>query len=165
MYCSAAFTFAKTIALKRYLLLLFSLLVFSCKELDVYEKTLPFAKHSWSTAEKPSFDFIISDTVSEYNVFVVLRHTDAYHYNNLWLNLTTIPPGDTAQTLKANLKLGDNRQWLGSSIDDIVEHRILINPTPLRFKKGSYKFILQQIMREDPLPDILNAGIRVEKIQ
>ena len=150
--------------MKRYLLFLLLLIfVISCKEIDVYEKTVSFTKHSWRTAEKPSFDFNISDTASGYNVFIVLRHTDAYHYNNLWINITTIPPGDTAQTVKANLKLGDNRQWLGNSIDDIVEHRILINSNPLHFKKGNYKFVIQQIMREDPLPDVLNAGIRVEK--
>lgn len=140
-----------------------SIIAIDCKQIDVYEKTIPFTKHSWPSSQKPSFNFIIADTTIRYNVFVVLRHTDAYRYNNMWMNLTIIPPGDTAQTVKANLKLGDNKQWLGNSIDDIVEHRILINAAPLHFKKGSYKFIIQQIMREDPLPDVLNAGIRVEK--
>ncbi len=149
--------------MKRYLPFLFFLFLVSCKEIDVYEKTASFTKHSWSSVEKPTFEFNISDTISRYNVFIVLRHTDAYHYNNLWINVTTIPPGDTAQTIKADLKLGDNRQWLGNNIDDIIEHRILINSNPLRFKKGNYKFIIRQIMREDPLPDVLNVGIRVEK--
>ena len=101
---------------------------------------------------------------ARYNVFVVLRHGDAYHFNNLWMDITTIPPGDTAQTVRANLKLGDNKKWLGNTIDDIVEHRVLINSNPLKFKAGNYKFILQQVMREDPLQSILNAGIRVEKV-
>lgn len=136
----------------------------SCKQINVYEKTVPFAKHSWEASQQPAFDFIIADTTARYNVFVVLRHTDAYHYNNMWMNLTIIPPGDTAQTVKANLKLGDNKQWLGNSIDDIVEHRVLINTAPLHLKKGTYKFLIQQIMRENPLPDVLNAGVRVEKV-
>ena len=135
----------------------------SCSQIDVYEKTVPFTRHNWSENEKPAFDFTITDTAARYNVFVVLRHTDAYHYNNLWMNVTITPPGDTARTVRANLKLGDNKHWLGNSIDDIVEHRILINTSPLLFKKGNYKFIIQQIMRESPLPDVLNAGIRVEK--
>ncbi len=149
--------------MKLYCSFLALLFLASCKQIDVYEKTVPFTQHSWAALQQPSFDFTITDTTARYNVFVVLRHTDAYHYNNLWINITTIPPGDTAQTLRANLKLGDNKQWLGNSIDDIVEHRILINPNPLHLKNGNYKFIIQQIMREDPLPDVLNAGIRVEK--
>ena len=143
---------------------LFALFLFAaCKQIDVYEKNVPFTKHTWSALQKPSFEFNIIDTTTRYNVFIVLRHTDAYHYNNMWVNITIIPPGDTAQTVKANLKLGDNKHWLGNSIDDIVEHRVLINTTPLHFKKGAYKFIIQQIMREDPLPDVLNAGVRIEK--
>ncbi len=164
MYCSRRFTFVKIFPLKVFaLIVLLSAVFASCQPIDVYEKTVPFTKHAWSDTEKPAFDFTITDTAARYNVFIVLRHTDAYHYNNLWMNITTIPPGDTAQTVRANLKLGDNKQWLGNSIDDIIEHRILINTNPLRFKKGNYKFIIQQIMRENPLPDVLNAGIRVEK--
>lgn len=152
-------------ALKIYsIITLLAVFVSGCKQLDVYEKTVPFPKHAWAAAEKPAFDFTITDTAARYNVFVVLRHGDAYHFNNLWIDITTIPPGDTAQTVRANLKLGDNQKWLGNTIDDIVEHRILINTNPLKFKRGSYKFILQQVMREDPLQYILNAGIRVEKV-
>ena len=49
-------------------------------------------------------------------------------------------------------------------MDDVFDHRIRITKSPIHLKKGVYQFSLQQIMREDPLPSILNAGIRVEKI-
>ncbi len=146
-----------------YIMLLMSLTVAGCRQIDVYEKSVAFSRQQWHSADKPSFIFTVTDTTVLYNIFVVLRHGDAYHFNNLWINITTIPPGDTAQTVRANLKLGDNKQWLGNAIDDIVEHRILINSNPLRLKQGNYKFIVQQIMREDPLDYVLNAGIRVEK--
>lgn len=143
--------------------LLFFLCLTACKHIDVFEKTIPFPLHTWDSKIKPAFTFDIEDTIARYNVFVVLRHTDAYHFNNLWLDVTTIPPGDTAQNIRANFKLGDNNQWLGNSIDDIIEHRILVNTNPLRLKSGTNKFILSQVMREDPLQNVLNAGVRVEK--
>lgn len=143
--------------------LLIIIMLAACEKMDVFEKTASFATHQWASANKPAFTFKVTDTASRYNVFIVLRHTDAYRYNNIWLNITTIPPGDTAQTTKANLKLGDNNQWLGSSLDDVIEHRIRINQYPLKLKAGDNKFVLQQIMREDPLPEVLNAGVRVEK--
>jgi hypothetical protein len=31
-------------------------------------------------------------------------------------------------------------------------------------KKGDYTFTLEQIMREDPLKNVLNAGLRIEKV-
>ena len=57
------------------------------------------------------------------------------------------------------------QRWLGSGMDDIFEHRILINPQPRPLRKGTYTFTLEQDMREDPLEHILNAGIRVEKVK
>lgn len=165
MHCKTAMYLCKKEALKIYsILILLTTLVAGCKQMDVYEKTVPFPKHEWPAAEQPSFTFAITDTAARYNVFIVLRHGDAYHFNNLWIDITTIPPGDTAQTVRANLKLGDNQKWLGNTIDDIVEHRVIINTNPLKPKAGNYKFILQQVMREDPLQYVLNAGIRVEKV-
>ncbi|MEX6688388.1 gliding motility lipoprotein GldH [Danxiaibacter flavus] len=136
----------------------------SCTKIDFFEKTVSFNKHEWSSANKPSINFSVSDTSAYYNLFVVLRHSDAYGYNNIWLNLTVIPPGDTAQSELKEFQLADNKKgWLGSGMDDIFEHRIQVNKQPIKYKAGNYTFILQQMMREDPLEHILNAGIRIEK--
>ncbi len=58
----------------------------------------------------------------------------------------------------------DEKGWLGSGMDDIFEHRILITaaPEPLN-RAGIYTFRLENIMRVDPLPEVMNVGIRVEK--
>jgi gliding motility-associated lipoprotein GldH len=139
-------------------------LVQGCGTIDVYEKTTAFSDQQWPSSVKPSFSFTIKDTSSAYNIYAVIRHTDAYHYNNIWMNITTIAPADTAQSQQINIKLADNSKgWLGSSIDDVIEQRIKINHYPIKLHAGNYQFVLQQIMREDPLANVLNAGIRVEK--
>jgi hypothetical protein len=38
-----------------------------------------------------------------------------------------------------------------------------MNTQPLKLPKGSFKVSIQQIMREDPLQNILATGVRVEK--
>jgi gliding motility-associated lipoprotein GldH len=149
-------------------LLVFGLIFFiaSCtlnNDIGVYEKTVAFANHSWNTNNRPSFNFTVTDTASFYNIYIVLRHTDAYRYNNIWINLTTIAPGDTAKSQQLNLKIGDNRKWFGSAMDDIIEYRVPVTQNAVPLKRGNYTFILQHIMRQDELQGILNAGIRVEK--
>ena len=119
----------------------------------------------WAGSFKPEVTFTISDTVSSYNIYVVIRHTDAYNYNNLWINATVLQPGDTSpHSQRYNLILATNEKgWLGSAMDDIYEQRVLIQ-TQTKFQKpGDYHFSFQQIMREDPLQHILNIGLRVEK--
>jgi gliding motility-associated lipoprotein GldH len=138
----------------------------ACSTLDTYEKSAFFPQHAWESSEKPSFTFTITDTSSLYNFYVIFRHEDAYHFNNLWLNVTTQAPKDTARTQKLNITLADNKKgWLGTGMDDIYDHRVMITRAPIRLKQGNYTFILQQIMREEPLQYVLNAGIRVEKVQ
>lgn len=138
----------------------------SCNTLDVYEKTVFFPDHQWKSSHKPSFTFSVEDTSAAYQISVILRHEDAYHYNNIWLNISTQSPRDTAKTQLINVILANNKKgWLGTGMDDVYEHRAGITRTPVKLKKGTYTFTLQQHMREEPLQYVLNAGIRVEKVK
>lgn len=138
----------------------------SCAKIDVYEKTTQIQSQSWSYNERPSFIFTITDTTAAYNVYIVLRHTDAYGYNNIWLSLGSQAPGDSMHFQNINIDLGnDAKGWEGTGMDDIFEVRKNITPGPVPFKKaGNYTFTIAQIMRENPLKHILNVGIRVEKV-
>lgn len=136
----------------------------ACNTLDIYEKSHPFSMHEWKNSDKPSFTFHIEDTVSAYNIYVVVRHEDAYRYNNMWLNVTTQAPSDTARTQMIDITLANNAKgWLGTGMDDVFDHRIRITRSPVKLRKGNYTFMLQHAMREDPLQYVLSAGIRVEK--
>lgn len=153
--------------MKQLLFLLTPLLfIASCDTVDVYEKTEAFSSHNWSSENKISFTFTIADTIASYNIYAVVRHTDAYRFNNMWMQLRTVAPDNNVTDQQVKLKLGDNSKgWLGSAMDDIIEHRVLLNRYPVKLKMGNYTFTLQQIMREDPLQYVMNAGIRVEKVK
>ena len=135
-----------------------------CDTVSVYEKIATFPAFKWNSANKPSFNFTIQDTTSLYNIFILVRHEDAYHYNNLWLNVTTKAPGSAPVSQQLELLLANNgKGWLGSGLDDIFTHRIRITQAPIKLKKGDYQFTIQQTMRENPLESVLDAGIRIEK--
>lgn len=156
----------KSIALIHRLIILAIILlpVLSCNPTTgVFEKNVAIPGHEWSSDFIPEIKVNIEDTLSQHNIYVVIRHADAYRFNNLWINLQTQVPGEEIRTQKFDLRLAtDDKGWLGSGMDDIYEHRVLI--APVRFpKKGTYIFRIEQIMRIDPLPHILNAGIRIEK--
>lgn len=145
---------------------LLTLALTSCQTLDVFEKTAFFPDHEWASNRRASFTFAIEDTSAAYHISVVFRHEDAYHFNNIWLNVTTQAPGDTAKTQLVNVILANNKKgWLGTGMGDVFDHRARITRMPVKLKKGNYTFILQQNMREEPLQYVLNAGIRVEKVK
>ncbi|MBC7849139.1 MAG: gliding motility lipoprotein GldH [Chitinophagaceae bacterium] len=132
----------------------------------VFEKNVSIPGQAWSSTFKPVITFEIKDTGAYYRMFVVLRHTDAYRFKNIWLNIGVQPPGDSIYVNRKNLALAtDERGWLGKGMDDLYEHRSLLEEKPRQFSKpGVYTFTLQQIMREDPLQYVMNAGIRLEKV-
>lgn len=140
---------------------------YSCGTIDVFEKNVSIPGHAWSGSFKPQVTFEISDTISLYNIYVVIRHTDAYRYNNIWMNVYTQVPGDSVRKERLDLRLAtDDKGWLGSGMDDIFEHRIPITREPVALPRtGQYTFTLEHIMREEPLQHMMNAGIRVEKVK
>lgn len=143
----------------------FCLSLISCTTSDLYEKHVSLPNHEWKNDDKPSFDFTIKDTTSLYKVFFVIRHTEKYRYNNIWINLYSQPAGDTLHQAQYELQLATNEKgWLATGMGDIYEHRKELT-RPVRLKAGTYKLILENIMREDPLQHVLNVGIRIEKIK
>ncbi|MBC7886818.1 MAG: gliding motility lipoprotein GldH [Ferruginibacter sp.] len=149
------------------ILIALSLWLVACSKIEVFEKNTDIPRQQWQYALKPVFDFSISDTASLYNLYIVLRHTDAYRYNNIWLNIGSQSPADTMRYQRFDLQLGtDAGGWEGIGMDDIWELRKSITRGPFKFNKtGNYKFSVAQVMRENPLPEILSVGVRVEKVK
>ncbi len=154
---------------QRYAALFICLLAFACKppKLDTFEKNRDIPHSEWATDNRPVFELKLApeDTAYYYNIYVNVRHTDAYPYNNLWLLVSTQLPGDSAAvTRRVELPLADTYgKWLGSGMDDIFEHRIPIQQNAIFAKPGMYRFTFEQNMRQNPLPNMLSVGLRIEK--
>lgn len=141
-----------------------SLFLSSCQTIDLYEKVVSIPKQEWYSSFKPQFNFTIKDTQSRYDVYVILRHNEKYEFNNIWISLTYQLKGQPPVTGQYELPLANNDGWLGTAMDDLYEHRIRITPADgIGFKAGEYSFTIAQIMRKDPLENVLNVGLRIEK--
>lgn len=134
----------------------------------MYEKDIPLPSQQWAGTFRPSFTFNISDkdTAYRYNVYIVIRHTDAYNYNNIWIRGSIRQPGDSViRTDRYDLLLATNdRGWLGTGMEDIYEQRVMIQQSTKFIRPGEYALTLEQVMREDPLKHVLNIGVRVERV-
>ncbi|RYY72027.1 MAG: gliding motility lipoprotein GldH [Chitinophagaceae bacterium] len=144
---------------------LVSLIAFAgCRQINVFEKNTPIPDYKWSKNFAAKGNFEIQDTLSSYNIYLVLRHTDAYEKNNIWLNVGLQTPGDSLFFQKVDLSLGsDATGWEGTGMNDIWEVRKPLALNKRFKKKGEYQFMVYHIMREDPLPYVMSAGMRIEK--
>jgi gliding motility-associated lipoprotein GldH len=148
-----------------YFLVCLTLFISSCTRVDLYEKNVNIPGFSWKSSFKPEFSFTIKDSSSQYQLFLVLRHNEKYNFNNIWINLYSQPPGDSVHKSIYELSLATNEKgWLATGVDDVYEHRIPLTDAPF-LKAGIYHFKVEQIMREDPLQNVMSVGLRLEKKQ
>ena len=141
-----------------------TLVLSSCQTIDLYDKVVSVPDQEWKSSFKPQFDFTIKDIQSRYDIFVVLRHNEKYEFNNIWIALTYQLKEQPAVTGQYELPLANNEGWIGTAMDDLYEHRIRITPSPgITLKAGDYHFTIAQIMRKDPLENVMNVGHRIEK--
>jgi len=163
------FNFTKILGVKRSLLFQASIFLFAACNwtTGVFEKNQPFNSHEWPSPAKPDIAFDVTDTIALYNIYIVVRHTDAYHFNNIYIRATVKEPGDVqGRTGDYDLQLATNAKgWIGTAMDDIYDARLLIQPKTRFRKTGTYHITLEQLMREDPLKSVLSAGLRVERVQ
>ncbi|MEO6556676.1 MAG: gliding motility lipoprotein GldH [Ferruginibacter sp.] len=142
--------------------LLFITLLSGCKQIDVYEKNTLIPHYNWKHDYTATGTFNISDTSAPYNIYIVIRHQDAYMYNNIWLNVGLQSPGGPMYTQRIDISLASDAEgWQGTGMNDIWEVRKLISRRQM--KQGTYSFSINHIMRDDPLPGIMSAGMRVKK--
>ena len=137
----------------------------SCGHLELFENNTPIPGYKWRSDFEPGGSFAITDTTAAYTILIILRHTDAYKYNNIWLDVGIQNPGDTMFYQKVDLQLGNDASgWEGSGTNDIWEVRKPLNSKPMHLiKPGIFNFRIRQIMRDDPLLHMMSAGLRIEK--
>lgn len=136
----------------------------SCNKDIVFSKYKTFDESQWSAKDKAVFDLEITDTQTLNNISLMIRHTETYPYNNLFLFVTTKYPDGKTLTDTMEVVLSNSKgEWLGSGAGDIYDFKVPIKKN-VRFPLGGkYQFTFEQGMRVDPLPMIMDFGFEIEK--
>jgi gliding motility-associated lipoprotein GldH len=104
------------------------------------------------------------DTINKYNIFLTVRNANSYDFNNLYLFIDIKTPMKFTErdTMECILADADGK-WLGDGLGDIWDNKILFKKNIKFQKPGNYEFVINQAMRVDSLPMIMDAGISIEK--
>ena len=140
------------------------LIVVGCNSHRIYERYETTKDYQWEYRDVKTFTVKISDTNAIYNLYVDVRNSESYPFSNLWVNLTSRNPSGLEQKQRFDFTLADiDGKWNGDILGDIHDHRFTA-ASQVRFPvTGVYTFSLQQDMRIDPVPGVMDIGIRLEK--
>lgn len=151
---------------KIFLCLILVAILFSCDKNRVFEKYVAINNHEWYTNDTVSFKVNIPDSNHLYNIYINVRHTSAYPKMNMWVMIETIFPSGNKVINKVELPILDKGgKPYGEGLGGIWEVRVPIQENAYFPETGNYHFKIQQIMRLDPLPAVMDVGLRLEKVQ
>jgi gliding motility-associated lipoprotein GldH len=149
-----------------YFILLFLLFSFvtACDKNQVFEENKEIEKGVWDQKTKIVFNVNINDTLSWNNIYINIRNSGSYPFSNLFLFVSTQSPKGQTEIDTLECKLADDAgKWLGDGIGDLYDNQILFKRNVRFPMKGMYKIQMEQAMRVNPLPFIVDIGVRIEK--
>ncbi len=133
----------------------------ACKRSIVYSDFISLPADGWHQDSVLSYDICVEDSTADYDLLIVVRHTNEYPYQNLWLFVdeyagTELLHRDTIEALLAD----DYGRWIAGGINkyDLP----LQYATSYRFATASHNRItIQQGMRSSYLKGLSDVGVKV----
>ncbi|HEY1025834.1 MAG TPA: gliding motility lipoprotein GldH [Sphingobacteriaceae bacterium] len=121
---------------------------------------------NWSYINKVRVPVTIDDEKAVYSIFVNLRHTGDYKYSNIFLLIHQVGPDGRRVTERREFKLANpDGEWLGSGSGSLYSYQLPFKDSYRFPQKGKYVFEIEQNMRDNPLKEVTDAGLRVEKVE
>ena len=143
-----------------------ALLITSCTDNAALDEFVPIPDRAWSYENQPELTAYITDTNTRYAIYLNLRHTPDYKYANVFILLHEHRPDGTDTTERIEMPLAEpDGRWLGRGSGSVYTHQQLIKEAVQFPDTGIYVFKLEQHMRENPLREITDVGLRIAPVE
>jgi len=145
-------------------IVIFVLVFSSCNNNSVFNDYKTFENQTWNADSNVVFGYSVSDTTSQNQIVIKVRHTTDYEFQNLFLFFKT-KKTDTLELLLAN-KEG---KWLGKGVGDVREVEFVYKKDKVFTEKGDFTFEIEQAMRYGKLEktqhlnNIKAIGLSIQK--
>jgi gliding motility-associated lipoprotein GldH len=142
----------------------------SCESNTVFSETRAMDGF-WGAEEVVEFKLPELDSIKKYNLFLNIRNTNEYKFNNLFLIVSmNFPHGKTVtDTLEYRMANPDG-SWMGQGIGDVKENKLFYKEHVSFFEDGIYTITIGQAMRNNgevegvtKLEGITDVGFSVEE--
>lgn len=133
-----------------------------CDTNNIVDTNISMPSRNWSYANKIQAVVDIKDNSKVYNIYFKLRHTADYRYSNLFVLLHVQGAGQKKQTRRYEYRLAQpDGQWNGSGSGNLYTYTLPLLTNHKFPAPGKYELEIEQNMRNNPLKEISDAGIKV----
>ncbi|RKR81134.1 gliding motility-associated lipoprotein GldH [Mucilaginibacter gracilis] len=132
----------------------------------IIDQNTEVENQNWGYHSRISCVFDIADAAIAYNLYLNLRVTPDYKYSNIFILIHQVGPDKKTETTRYEFTLADkDGQWLGRGTGNLYTYQVPFR-TSYKFPvKGKYRIEIEQNMRDNPLHQVSDVGLRVEKAE
>ncbi|MGB0788149.1 MAG: gliding motility lipoprotein GldH [Marinirhabdus sp.] len=144
-------------------------LVASCTGRTVSSETRPLPGH-WNKDAVVQFEIPQMDSTQPHAIYITLRNTNDYKFNNIYLIASLVHPQGKTQTDTLEYRMAaPDGTWLGQGIGTVKESKLFYKDNIRFTEKGSYRLQIGHANRNngDPqgvinLEGISDVGYSIE---
>jgi gliding motility-associated lipoprotein GldH len=149
---------------------LLTVIFVSCETNTIFSETRAMEGH-WGADEVVEFKLPQLDSLKNYNLFLNIRNTNEYKFNNIFLIVSmNFPQGKTVtDTLEYRMANPDGT-WMGQGIGNVKENKMWYKESVPFFEEGNYTITIAQAMRNNgdvegvtKLEGITDVGFSIEE--
>jgi gliding motility-associated lipoprotein GldH len=141
-------------------------LLSGCDANSLIDTNMSMPARNWNYANKVKAVIEIKDAGKPVSIYLKLRHTSDYKYANIFVLFHLNGAGLKKQSRRYQYRLAaTDGQWNGAGSGNLYTN-VLPLLTNYRFPApGKYELEIEQNMRDNPLKEVSDAGIKVEILQ
>lgn len=114
----------------------------------------------WTYDDMASFDFTITDTTSSYDMYLDVKHTHGYPFQNMYLKIISTFPDGAEVSEQHSLELQEkNGEWMGECGSKSCELRFVLREGMRFDTPGDYNISFEQFTRRDSLEGVVSLGL------
>ena len=149
----------------RIIFVFLSLLLLVCCNTNTESSYSVFEEDSWHADSIITLNHSVVDTITKQNLYLKIRHTTDFEYQNIFLFVDFQEKRDTIEVALSE----KNGKWLGSGFGDIKEVEYCLAKEIIFNSKKTSNVTVEQAMRYGDQPVITNLkgiialGINIKK--
>lgn len=137
---------------------------FSCQQDFILNETKVIENGAWDYNQIIPFNLEIDDVESLYNLHLIIKHSEEYSFENIYMKIHTSFPSIEKKQEQITIQLADKKgDWVGKCRGGSCKVKVFLLDGFKFPEEGKYSFEFEQFTRKEKLASIESLQLQLFK--
>ena len=147
-------------------ILILALTVLSCNKNRIYKAETSFPDYRWEKSNILEFTPEILDKDCDYKLSLAFRHVAGFQLKEVLVNVEITAPSGEKSVRDYKLSVyNDQNEVLSECAGDYCDLETVIENNFKFTETGKYQFKISHTMEIDPIPNAMDLGLIIDKVE